>query len=121
MIRRDISFVKGDSHKIKLRIKLASGEYFIPKAGDRLYFTAKLVSEGEAVIKKYYPSEDFAFSTEDNFFRISFNPEDTENLKAHCDYLYDIELSVPSFDKVKTVVKGTLLLCEDITKRTDYV
>ena len=104
MIRRDISFKKGDSRPFKLRVLMANGEYLSLVGNERLVFEVKATPSSQPVLTKECPNGGISYS--EDYFRFVFSPQDTENMCVETPYVYTIKFYSPSNDTIITVVDG---------------
>lgn len=99
----NISFYRGDDHKVRFKFKNFTG------AIDKMFFTVKDTNR-VARIKKQL---DNGISFYEGYYCIEFSPEDTDELPCYLDMIYDIEIIVGG--EKKTVAKGKFILEEDVT------
>ena len=107
---------RGDSREYALTFTDKEGAA-IDISGWKVYFTLKknpLINDDGALLKK--DTTDHEAPTEGKT-KIVLAPSDTDDLKPG-DYVYDIQIKKPSGDVI-TVVKGTLKIEADVTRRTD--
>lgn len=107
MIKKRISFPKGDTKPFKIRIKMADGTYFVPNANsDNLVFEVRATPSSNAVIKKEFANGDIVFDEGSNFFLFTVTPDDTEVLCAEYLYLFTVKFTSTPTDTVRTVAQG---------------
>ena len=109
----EIIFPRGDTKKLKFKINIDETPY-VPASGDRIYLTVKTrPNVDEFKIQKVYP-ETITYNSEDNYFRLTIEPEDTNDLKV-MEYYYDIQANLIENNFVKTFIVSTLTLSDEIT------
>lgn len=107
---------RGDSREYSLVFTDSKGAV-IDITGWKVYFTLKqnhLIEDGEAVIKKDITNHE---APKEGKTKIVLAPSDTDNLKPG-NYFYDVQIKKPNGDVV-TVVRGSLKIEPDVTRRTD--
>lgn len=119
-IKRNIGFIRGDSHNYKMRIKMADGKFYVPEDTDNVYLTIKDTPNSPVALQKYYPDGGITFDEETAYFTIAFEPSDTEEMACK-EYYYDIELHQNIGGLTKTLMKGSFNLYTEITTTGDYI
>ena len=99
----DISFYRGDDHKVRFKFKNFTGTV------EKMFFTVKC-SNRQARLKKNL-NDGISFDGE--YYCIEFSPADTDNIPYYLDMIYDIEIIVGG--EKKTIAKGKFILEEDVT------
>lgn len=102
----EIKFIKGDDHVVEYEV---TGFGEIEKA----YLTVKCV-ERIARIKKNINN---GIKISENIIRVSFTPEDTNDIPWYLEMVYDLEII--SEGKKRTIIKDKFTLEEDITTPED--
>lgn len=105
-----ISLTRGDTEILKFQRKNDDG--IIQEVASEVYFTVKESSVKTDYIFQKTLGDGIEFSTEDYFYRITINPEDTNDL-YYGKYKYDIE--VKEDDYTKTISIGDFIITEEIT------
>lgn len=106
-----MEIIRGDTENFKFQRKNKSEEVIKTKP-DFLFFTLKDSYYSKEYLFQKRLDKDIFYSEEDNYYRFTINPEDTDNLD-YGSYVYDIE--VITGDVVKTIAKGTLEIKEEVT------
>lgn len=107
---------RGDSREYALTFTDKEG-VAIDITGWKVYFTLKknpLINDDGALIQKDITSHE---APTEGKTKIVLAPSDTDKLKPG-DYVYDIQIKKPSGDVI-TVVKGSLKIEADVTRRSD--
>lgn len=99
----DISFYRGDDHKVRFKFKNFTGTI------EKMFFTVK-DGNRQVKIKKNLNS---GISHDGEYYCIEFSPADTDDLPCYLDMIYDIEIIVGG--EKKTVAKGKFTIEEDVT------
>lgn len=106
-----MELIRGDTLNLKFIRKNKSGEVITTKP-DKLFFTVKSSYYTKNYLFQKRLDKDINFSEEDNYYRFTINPKDTDNLD-YGNYVYDIETI--NGDIVKTIAKGILKIKEEVT------
>lgn len=106
-----MELIRGDTLKLKFLRKNKKGEIITTKP-DKLYFTVKTNYYSKNYLFQKVLGKDIIYSEQDNYYRFTINPDDTNNL-SYGFYVYDIEVVTGSI--VKTIAKGNLDIKEEVT------
>lgn len=105
-----LSMTRGDTAKFKFQRKDSEGNVIETKA-DKCWFSVKTNdTQQNVVIQKTI--EDMDFSEEDFFYRLTIEPNDTNNLQ-YGDYVYDVEVIQDNYKK--TISKGQFIIEYEVT------
>lgn len=107
---------RGDSREYALSFTDKEGAA-IDITGWKVYFTLKknpLTNDDNAGVKKDITDHE---APQEGKTKIVLAPSDTDHLNPG-DYVFDIQIKKPSGDVI-TVVKGSLKIEADVTRRTD--
>lgn len=110
MIKRDISFNKGDSRPFKLRVLMANGEYLSLIGNEKLVFDVRATASSTPILTKECPNGGITHDSAENYFRFVIEPQDTEQMCVEKPYEYTIKFYSPANDTIITVVGGELEL-----------
>ena len=106
-----IKIVRGDSEILKFQRKDVDNNVITQKATE-LYFTVKENTLSENYLFQKKLDDGITYNTTDYYYRITINPEDTNNLYYGI-YKYDIE--VKNSDYVKTIDFGDFIIIDEVT------
>lgn len=97
---------KGDTLRVMLMLEDENGYDYIPEDGDQIRFAMKeSYDDAEPLILKEIPIESMILTLE---------PEDTKNLEAPMQYVYDIEITYANGDVDTFIDKAKLVLTEEV-------
>lgn len=114
-----IEIVRGDTEKIKIcRSKAKEEKEIIKEKVDNLFFSVKENDVTREVLFQKKLSDNTITYTEDGYYHVVINPEDTDNL-AYGTYFFDIERIIGN--DVKTPVVGELEITSEITHHENEV
>lgn len=105
----EIKFFRGDYHQTKFKFKTYKGPI------DKMYFTVKCEERVVRIAKKL----DDGITKDGDYYVITFEPEDTNNLPGGITMVYDIEIFVN--DKPFTICKDKFTIDEDVTRPSEEV
>lgn len=104
-----ISFFRGDDHEVKFRFPNFNGTI------EMIYLTVKCSEKTTRLQKKLGDGIELV----DNYYVVTFVPDDTNNLPCYLKMTYDIEIITGG--KKYTVLKDEFEIEEDITLPKDEV
>ena len=96
---------RGDTLRVKIDILDNEGNPYVPSKDDVIRFASKRTwDSAECCIRKEIPTDTLELVLEH---------EDTKNLEQHCDYVYDIQITM-SDGTVDTFITGVLSLLQEV-------
>lgn len=107
----DFSFIRGDSFPIKFKITDSDGSPILKNGLSSLFLTCRKSNTKSSPILFQKKIEDFYYDEDDTFYYISFEPEDTRELK-YGEYNFDIEATFTD-GYVKTLKSSFEITAED--------
>lgn len=112
-----MEFTRGDTYKFKFQRLDSNNEPIITKA-NKMWFTVKEnYYTNEVIFQKTLEDNTITF-TDDGYYHITINPEDTNNLEFR-DYYFDIQREIDN--NILTIAKGILTLTYEVTSANDEV
>lgn len=109
----NIEMTRGDTLKLKFQRKTENQEVIFEKV-DEMYMTFKASIYSEKILfQKSLNDGTITYDSETGYYHVVIEPEDTENLSYCKDYVFDVEIT--KGNTVKTIIKGTLNLTEEVT------
>lgn len=110
-----MDFTRGDTTIFKFK-RIDANDQVITEEANQIYFTMKKEKKSEEILIKKKLGAGITYDTSDNYYRITINPEDTNELE-YGSYFYDIE--VITEDYTKTIKKGFISITEESTCACD--
>lgn len=110
MIKKRISFPKGDTKPFKLRVLMANGQYLALVGKEKLVFDVRATASSSPILTKECPNGGITYDSSENCFRFVIEPQDTEQMCVEKPYEYTIKFYSPANNTVITVVGGVLEL-----------
>lgn len=108
----EIKMVRGDTLRFKFQRTLLDGTLIKEKV-DEMYITfKKRMTSQEFSFQKRLSDNTIKFDEETGYYHIVIEPKDTESLRFG-EYVFDVEITKDEF--VKTIMKGILILEEEVT------
>jgi len=112
MNQEKLEMTRGDTLKLKFSRQTENQEVIFEKA-DEMYMTFKKSIYSEKILfQKSLKDGTITYDSETGYYHVIIEPADTEGLR-YGDYVFDIEIK--KGNTVKTIVKGTLKLTEEVT------
>lgn len=108
----NIVFRRGDTFKFKYALKDFLTKEIITKSVDKMWFSVKNSTLTDHIIIQKSLEDGTITFTDDGYYHIIINPEDTNNLK-YKDYVFDIEI-INNGDKL-TLKVGDFTLKDEVT------
>ena len=112
MIKRNITFPKGDSKLYKIRITLAGGVFLSPVNYGDLILEVRKTPCDEPILTKKYSQNQIVFDEKDSYYRFTFSPNDTEEMERNFPYEYKIRFVSVASKVYKTLVSGVFELTD---------
>ncbi len=113
-----MEILRGNYKIFKFQRKTKSRET-IKELPDKMYFTVKESTYKKDAIFQKKLNEGITYSEDDNYYRVEILQDDTENM-AYGTYEYDIKI-IYDGNKPKTLIVGTLEICEVVTHKANEV
>lgn len=110
-MEQTLEFTRGDTYKFKFK-RIDKDGNIITTPPKKIYFTVKTSWSTDEVIFQKTLVNGIVFSSDDNYFHVTINPEDTSDIPYY-DYVFDIE--VVEDDYTQTIAKGILKLEKEST------
>lgn len=108
-----LEMTRGDTLKFKFQRKTENEEVIKEKV-DEMYMTfKKSIYSKDILFQKSLKDGTITYDSETGYYHAVIEPKDTENLSYYDDYVFDIEITHNNV--VKTILKGTLNLTEEVT------
>lgn len=112
-----MEFTRGDTYKFKFQRLDKDNQPIMTKA-DKMWFTVKdNYYTNNILFQKTLENNTITF-TDDGYYHITINPEDTNNLEFR-DYYFDIQREIN--ENILTIAKDTLTLTYEVTSANDEV
>lgn len=108
----NIEIIRGDTKKLKFQRKSTTNEVITEKP-DKMYFTVKKDYYSKNIIIQKTLDKDIIYKEDDNYYYLTIEPFDTNELNYGNDYVFDIE--VITGDNVKTIAKGNFIIEKEVT------
>ena len=108
----EIIVTRGDTKHLKIK-RMDKNQVVITEKPDKMFFTVKKDYFSKDYLFQKKLNDDIIYNEENNYYNLTIEPFDTNELKYGDDYVFDIEIITG--DNVKTIAKGNFIIEQEVT------